>query len=1271
MGCPSHHSRGAALRLRQTGAAGKTPAALLAFCVLLFVQDLTPVRAQLLTVPAPAGISGEIIVAAPPGESAVIYTVGLLGLFNKSKLNQIDITISPLGPPLNADLDQADFVQLRLIESDNATFGDGDDVVVNTIPQGSIDVSGGVTSVPDGGNASMLGIFPLPFDVLFKFYFIVADMSANAVTGNALRVGAAANHISTSVPSTIGAAIAPDNADRVVVNKLVPIIGIAPASLGFGNVLVFSSSSLPLTVSNTGAADLDVTSVNDGQFVPDITTFSVPPGGSQIVNVAFMPTVTGPQAAVLAITHNDTLPSIVTNVPMDGTGISPQIGTVPPSLAYGDVLVGTPEVIPLTVSNTGTAPLNVTNITSDDGQFVSNLTSFVVAPGGNQVINVTFTPASSGPHSGTLSIVHDDQLTGSPTTVAVSGSGISPVIGLSPGALGFGTVQVGSPVSLPLTVSNTGGSNLVVTSVTSDDGQFVPDITSFTVPPGGNQIIDVTFTPSIGGAQAGILTLVHNAAGNPSGVAMSGTGTDPGFDAAPPALSFGNVAVGSFSVLALTITNTGSSPLNVTNVTSDDGQYVPDITSFVVAAGANQVINVTFTPTATGVQLATLTIVHNAGGSPSAVSMSGTGTSPDIGLSPTSLSYGSVAVGSPSVRALTITNTGAAPLDVTNITSDDGQFLPDATTFTVGAGANRVVNVTFTPAGDGPQSGALSIVHNATGSPATVPMSGTGTSAAISVAPATLAFGSVVVGESTPRNLTITNPGTAALTVNGITSDDGQFSPGSTSFSVPAGGNRIVAITFAPSAPGAQAGTLSIAHNATGSPTAVPMGGTGTAPVYGGAPGALVHGDVAIGSPSLQTLTVTNTGTASLSVTGVTSDDGQFVPDINTFTVPPGGNQAVNVTFMPTAEGLQSGTLTLTHNAAGSPSTVTMNGTGTSPGFALVPGSLSFGNVALGTSSALAFSVTNPGNRDLQVTNITSGDGQFVPDITFFTVVPGGSRVVNVTFTPAGSGLQSTALAITHNGTGSPGSLSLSGSGTNPGITVSRDSLAFGNLVFGNATSLSLTVFNIGGAPLTVSDISSSDPQFAPDLVSFALPAGGSQVVTVTFTPANLGSKSGILFITHDALGGFAAVPMTGHATVDVALQVGFSAIPVGSDEVLPVTVTNPDVNPVTITNVVSNSGQFTPNLTTFTIPPGGSQVIDVTFTPRGAGEQTGILSITHNPTVTVALTGIGLGASKGGGAPGERPLVVPFGGEVLMALAVALYALRRIGWSRHERMSA
>ena len=689
------------------------PATVRVLCALLLTASAAQIRAQLVTLPLPSGIDGEAVVAAPPGESAVIYRVGLLGLVAKAKLNQIDVVLSQLAAPLSAGLAQTDFAQLRLIESTNPIFGDGDDVLLNTVPQASIAVTGAVTSVTDEGNASMLGLLPLPVEDMFKFYFIVADMSPSATTGNSFRLEAAAQHIATSLPSTIGLPIAASNANRVVVNKLVPIIGLSPTSMGYGNVRVLSPSLLALTVTNAGATALSVTDISsdDAQFVPDIGSFAVAPGGSKVVDVTFTPTATGPQTGTLSVTHSDTLASIISPVPMSGTGVSPHIGIAPSSLAFGEVVINASEVLAVTVANTGGATLNITDISSDNGLFVPDITSFALDPGGNQVIDVTFTPIAEGANTGSLTISHDDQLTGSPSVVSMAGTGVTPGIGVSSSTLSFGDVTLGASSSQSLTVSNLGSSLLTISSITCTNSQFAADITFFSVSPGGSQVVVVTFAPMATGAQSGTLSITHNDAGSPSPVAVSGTGINPGIVLSRSDIGFGNVTLGGTKSVPLGVANISTVPVNISDISSSDPQFTPGVTSLVIAPGACDTIYTTFLPADLGSKSGILQITHDAPGGLSQVPMSGDAT---VDIPQVSVNFGTASEDAPSAMPVGVANPSLAPVTITSVVSDNPQFVPKETTFVIPPGGNHVLEVVFTPTGPGIHLATLAITHNPT-----------------------------------------------------------------------------------------------------------------------------------------------------------------------------------------------------------------------------------------------------------------------------------------------------------------------------------------------------------------------------------------------------------------------------------------------------------------------------------------------------------------------------------------------------------------------------
>lgn len=288
-----------------------------AVCVLLWV---VPADAILVVSSGPFSLAGESVVAAPPGGSVLIYRVGLTGAVAVTRLTQIELRIGPLAAPLNAGLAQADFTGLRLIESANGVFGDGDDVLLNTILPGAIDVTGGITAVTDAGAATVI----VPLATLN--YFVVADIAAGATDGNTFRLAADADHIQTTLLGTVppAAAIIANNANRVVTNQLIPILSLAPASLAFGTHDVDSSATLQLTVSNVGAATLNVTSVvsDDGQFVRDLGAFAVAPSANQVVNVTFTPSSPGFKSGNLGVTYNPTTFVGMTGFGAGGSGAS-------------------------------------------------------------------------------------------------------------------------------------------------------------------------------------------------------------------------------------------------------------------------------------------------------------------------------------------------------------------------------------------------------------------------------------------------------------------------------------------------------------------------------------------------------------------------------------------------------------------------------------------------------------------------------------------------------------------------------------------------------------------------------------------------------------------------------------------------------------------------------------------------------------------------------------------------------------------------------------
>lgn len=151
---------------------------------------------------------------------------------------------------------------------------------------------------------------------------------------------------------------------------------------------------------------------------------------------------------------------------------------------------------------------------------------------------------------------------------------------------------------------------------------------------------------------------------------------------------------------------------------------------------------------------------------------------------------------------------------------------------TLSPGANCVVGVHFTPSAAGAVSGQL----NALGSAGTlsVPLNGTGVAGGVSPQPASITFGRVRVGsQSAPASITVTNSGNGTLHVGAITlqgQDPADFAVVSSSCAgatLAPGATCSLSVTFRPSASGTRTAALAITSDAPGSPSTVPLSGTG------------------------------------------------------------------------------------------------------------------------------------------------------------------------------------------------------------------------------------------------------------------------------------------------------------------------------------------------------------------------------------------------------------------------------------------------------------
>jgi uncharacterized protein (TIGR03437 family) len=438
-------------------------------------------------------------------------------------------------------------------------------------------------------------------------------------------------------------------------------------------------------------------------------------------------------------------------VQSSGTTPVPAIEVAPNSVQFGEVTVGQNRGLALTVRNTGSGDLLVQGIGSTDAQFAAQLpsTPLRIEPGGQQSIIVRYLPTAAGPLQASLSISTNDPLR-PVVPLPVSGTGLAGIpigssIDIVPPAIDFGAVIIGQTVSQGVTIRNTGGLPLTISLITSSVTAFLsmPPTVPIIIPGGSQQIIPLRFTPVIAGSQSATLTIFSNDGSRPTiTIALTGSGTAPStttpgaLEVTPAAVDFGTVSMGQNKQVTMTLRNTGTTQLSVTlgppaspqfTLTGASTPFGSDARNFTLAAGAQQQIVIGFFPVIPGIQTSTFNISSNDSIRPSiAVALAGTGIGAVAGgatidVTPATLDFGTVPVGTRRDLTLSVRNAGATPLVVSALTTNNPQFSAfsmqnpfggTAPGFTVPAGGQQIVFVRFQPSVVGTTNATLTIVSN-------------------------------------------------------------------------------------------------------------------------------------------------------------------------------------------------------------------------------------------------------------------------------------------------------------------------------------------------------------------------------------------------------------------------------------------------------------------------------------------------------------------------------------------------------------------------------
>jgi hypothetical protein len=607
------------------------------------------------------------------------------------------------------------------------------------------------------------------------------------------------------------------------------------------------NASFPLTLYSlgglTGPAQLSIDLSSMPGATAAFSRSSVPLSGTSTLTVN-APAALAPGMytfTVLANTGNITRTvALSVNVPATSVRLSTS------SLDFGAVVIGVSSPArTVTLTNRGSKPINIASVNVSPGFNQTHTCGTSVAAGASCAISVTFSPKSLTTYSGNLTIGDSDPA--SPHVVALTGSAIgAPVVRLTPQSVAFDrTVYLSSSASKTITLQNTGTAALSIASILPtgpNSGDFTQtNNCGASVAINATCTITATFTPKASGTRSASISVASDAVGSPATVPLSGVEL-PAITITPKTLTFAPAVAGTKSAAkAVTVANASTAAMPITGITFSGAQMADfaqtNTCGSSLAGGGNCTINVTFTPGAAGTRSATLAIGDGDPSSPQSVTLSGTGTTPRVVLSPVSLSFGNqIYLKASAPQTVKLTNSGTGPLSIASISVTGANPRDFTQTNTCGAtvavNASCTITVHFTPTALGKRTASVSISDNASGSPQSVSLTGAG-APAISVSPTSLSFPSTPVNKhSAVQTIKVTNTSSTAIAIGSLKfggTNSGDFTQTNTcGTSLGKGSWCNIKVTFTPAAKGARTGTLTISDGDPSSPQAVTLSGSGS-----------------------------------------------------------------------------------------------------------------------------------------------------------------------------------------------------------------------------------------------------------------------------------------------------------------------------------------------------------------------------------------------------------------------------------------------------------
>ena len=774
------------------------------------------------------------------------------------------------------------------------------------------------------------------------------------------------------------------------------------------------------------------------------------------------------------------------------------------------------------------------------------LDSLRIAQGDSNIEQIAFCPKDTGCYTATITLSSNDTV----KTVLLFGCGIQPQI-QSITQIDFGSLAVGTCKDTTFPFTNTGSDTLHVTKQLFGDAHFklIAPALPYALAPGASKNVTLEYCATDTNTHTSADTVKSDARDSVHLILLNAHGRIGVLSTIQP-INFGTVDVGSCKDTTIQLSNVGNDTLTITTPPNFSAQFsVPaGQLPIVIPPGGNRPLTLRYCPTDTLAVSSSDSIRTIAPVTGQPITVLGKGIR-GILATPNTLDLGRVILGSKIDRSVVLKNIGVGTVNsvLAMATPSNELAITQQPGTSIAPNASDSVVVEFTANTLGTVTGQITVTSSAANS-VVIPVT-----AKVSLQPqlvvldTLLNFDTVNVGDSSTLCIRVLNPSCESIDLKSISiaaTHTGVFHVASNVTPATLVDSAIVTlcITFVPNQNAREDGFGTFLLDSTSSPIGLHLIGQGASPVIELHPQALDFGDVLVLTTSpAQTVELVNLGIATASVANPTivgPNNTEFAFTGISRAVGSNDSIAYSITMTPATVGNKTAYFVL--NVAGKLDSVLLTGVGVQPGILVTRQRLDFGKVDVNPAvpPTLTYVVRNTGTAPLTVNPMsTVGDPAFtlvqIPTGNVTLATQQDSILVTVTFSPTSTGVKNGQIVV-NNTTSQQPDILLTGEGIQAVLTVSVDTINFGNVFVGSSKDsvLAVKISNTGaGKSLTVTNVTIAGTNMADFAVQVPAPStlapGDSRSYDAVFSPSAPGLRSADLSISSNVIQ--MATPKTVH----------------------------------------------------------------------------------------------------------------------------------------------